>query len=205
MSGTPTTITYNIPAGSLVNQPSVSCGAGNFYNNCNAQQPGFTWTSTGSGTVTAVSIQVNIGVDCNGGSIAATLNGTSSGSLADVSNCFCTSRNNILTYSPSLGSYNVGALNTFLMTPPTSSCLGQCINTTWPAGTYAIVTVTYNEPPAIPAAPGSIGIGTTVPTSPLQVVGLPVYANNAAAIAGGLTVGAFYRTGADPDPVCVVH
>lgn len=34
---------------------------------------------------------------------------------------------------------------------------------------------------------------------------LPVYANNAAAIAGGLTVGSFYRTGADPDPVCVVH
>jgi hypothetical protein len=35
--------------------------------------------------------------------------------------------------------------------------------------------------------------------------GLPVYANNAAAVAGGLAVGAFYRTGADPDPVCVVH
>ena len=34
---------------------------------------------------------------------------------------------------------------------------------------------------------------------------LPVYANNAAAILGGLVVGDFYRTGADPDPVCVVH
>jgi hypothetical protein len=34
---------------------------------------------------------------------------------------------------------------------------------------------------------------------------LPVYANNAAAITGGLVVGSFYRTGADPDPVCVVH
>jgi len=52
---------------------------------------------------------------------------------------------------------------------------------------------------------GNVGIGTTSPTSPLQVVGLPVYANNAAAIAGGLTAGAFYRTGANPDPVCVVH
>jgi hypothetical protein len=52
---------------------------------------------------------------------------------------------------------------------------------------------------------GNVGIGTASPTSPLQVVGLPVYANNAAAIAGGLTPGAFYRTGGDPDPVCVVH
>lgn len=52
---------------------------------------------------------------------------------------------------------------------------------------------------------GRVGIGTASPKSELHVVGLPVYANNAAAIAGGLTAGAFYRTGADPDPVCVVH
>lgn len=34
---------------------------------------------------------------------------------------------------------------------------------------------------------------------------LPAYANNAAAIAGGLSAGDFYRTGGDPDTVCVVH
>lgn len=34
---------------------------------------------------------------------------------------------------------------------------------------------------------------------------LPVYANNASAIAGGLVAGDFYRTGADPDVVCIVH
>jgi hypothetical protein len=34
---------------------------------------------------------------------------------------------------------------------------------------------------------------------------LSVYANNAAAIAGGLKPGDFYRTNGDPDPVCIVH
>lgn len=34
---------------------------------------------------------------------------------------------------------------------------------------------------------------------------LPVYANNAAAISGGLVAGNLYRTGGNPDPVCVVH
>lgn len=33
----------------------------------------------------------------------------------------------------------------------------------------------------------------------------PVYANNAAAIAGGLTAGAVYRSGADPDVLACVH
>jgi hypothetical protein len=37
-----------------------------------------------------------------------------------------------------------------------------------------------------------VGIGTTAPTSKLQVVGLPTYATNALAIAGGLTAGALY-------------
>ena len=43
---------------------------------------------------------------------------------------------------------------------------------------------------------GNVGIGTGIPTSKLQVVGLPTYADNTAALAGGLTAGAFYRTSA---------
>lgn len=39
----------------------------------------------------------------------------------------------------------------------------------------------------------------------IQNPNLPVYANNAAAIAGGLVAGEFYRTNGDPDTVCVVH
>jgi len=34
---------------------------------------------------------------------------------------------------------------------------------------------------------------------------IPAYANNAAAITGGLSVGQFYRTGGNPDLICVVH
>ena len=40
-----------------------------------------------------------------------------------------------------------------------------------------------------------VGIGTTVPSSALQVMGLPVYVDNTAAFAAGLTKGAFYLTG----------
>lgn len=50
---------------------------------------------------------------------------------------------------------------------------------------------------------GSVGIGTTATlTSKLQVVGLQEFDDNADAVNGGLTVGAFYRTG---DVLKVVH
>jgi hypothetical protein len=44
-----------------------------------------------------------------------------------------------------------------------------------------------------------------VKLSQLYPGALSVYANNAAAIAGGLIVGQIYRTGGDPDTICVVH
>lgn len=49
---------------------------------------------------------------------------------------------------------------------------------------------------------GNVGINTANPTSKLQVVGLQEFADNADALANGLTAGAFYRTG---DVLKVVH
>jgi Pectate lyase superfamily protein len=40
-----------------------------------------------------------------------------------------------------------------------------------------------------------VGIGTSSPTSKLQVVGLPIFTTNTAALTGGLTIGAFYHAG----------
>jgi hypothetical protein len=39
----------------------------------------------------------------------------------------------------------------------------------------------------------------------VNIPSLQIFANNAAAIAGGLIQGDLYRTGADPDVVCIVH
>jgi hypothetical protein len=52
-----------------------------------------------------------------------------------------------------------------------------------------------------------LSINTTNSTSPLNVGGLPVVSppTNANAITAGLLAGAFYRSGADPDIVYVVH
>lgn len=41
---------------------------------------------------------------------------------------------------------------------------------------------------------GNVGIGTTTPGSKLSIVGLPAYANNAAALTGGLVAGDLYYT-----------
>jgi len=50
---------------------------------------------------------------------------------------------------------------------------------------------------------GNVGIGTATPTSVLHVVGLGVYASNAAAVAAGLTSGAWYTDGAGNPKVVI--
>jgi hypothetical protein len=52
---------------------------------------------------------------------------------------------------------------------------------------------------------GTVLLSSTASPPKYSIFNLPVFANNAAAIAGGLTAGNLYRTGANPDPVCIVH
>jgi hypothetical protein len=52
---------------------------------------------------------------------------------------------------------------------------------------------------------GGVPVFTVAPDGKLVATPPPVYANNAAAIAGGLSVGTLYRTGSDPDALCIVH
>lgn len=62
------------------------------------------------------------------------------------------------------------------------------------------------NPWAIWVAGGNTNLGPgKLSVAKVKVTGLQVYANNAAAITGGLSAGDFYRTGANPDVVCVVH
>jgi hypothetical protein len=42
---------------------------------------------------------------------------------------------------------------------------------------------------------GNVGIQTAQPTSSLHIMGVEEYADNTAAVAAGLEVGTFYRTG----------
>jgi hypothetical protein len=45
----------------------------------------------------------------------------------------------------------------------------------------------------------------SIKSSGIQILSLPTYTSNETAVAGGLIQGDLYRTGGDPDVVCVVH
>lgn len=90
---------------------------------------------------------------------------------------------------------------------PGGKICNGCNDCSWQGGSWDMWFKTYVKQSDLVVidAVGKVGIGTDSPTSKLDIVGLPIFANNTAAIAGGLSVGALYRTGGDPDVVCVVH
>lgn len=67
--------------------------------------------------------------------------------------------------------------------------------TSWQFIRRKIADGTYSTVMSLTAA-GRVGIGINTPGSALGVAGLPTYADNAAALSGGLTAGDFYRTSA---------
>lgn len=52
---------------------------------------------------------------------------------------------------------------------------------------------------------GTVILSSSATPPKYSILSLPIFASNAAAISGGLTSNDLYRTGADPDLVCVVH
>jgi hypothetical protein len=101
----------------------------------------------------------------------------------------------LFTYDAS-GNYRNGIANLFSSTTSGNNMMIFRVGNATATGRTSVMAVCGN---------GNVGIGTLFPTARLHVAGLPVYANNAAATAAGLTSGAFYRLGGDPDFVCVVH
>ncbi len=139
-----TTIVYHVAAGAIVNCGN-NCGNGP-YSVCSASQPGFTWTDTGSGTVTSIQVQFGQGVECAavGTTHTTVLNAVTTGSFnSTVSNCACAyATPPIITINPAVGSYVVGGLNTFLVN--TAYCYGFQNAGTLGAD-YATITVTYGS------------------------------------------------------------
>lgn len=95
-------------------------------------------------------------------------------------------------------SFRILAVGNLYFFQPTSTGTGILRDVTFTmGGVYSLY---------VKAANGHVAVNSNTATSGIfNVTGLSVFANNAAAIAGSLTAGAFYRTGADPDVVCVVH
>jgi hypothetical protein len=108
------------------------------------------------------------------------LEGTNQGSLLDLVNSNASQTYNGLRFTQG----TTGKMAITHIADGTTKGYVQ-IGNSWAAGSEILV---------VDGRTSNVGIGTTSPTAKLHVVGLPTYADNATALAGGLTVGAFYHT-----------
>src|SRR5205814_4741130 len=100
---------------------------------------GLTWTDTiaAGATVSAVTLQFNDGVDCNGAvTYGTTFNGTAGPTWVGASDCLCTPSLKARSVTLSAAGYRVGLSNTFLTTTGYGSCLGFSPGGTLPATAY---------------------------------------------------------------------
>ena len=164
-----TTQVYLIPQSQLVNCGS-SCGPDSYYNGCGVSQPSFTWTDVipSGATISAVTIDFNIGVECSPGLRTTGLNGFVEPSVTTTINwCSCSgSGEPYFTISAAPADYVIGATNTFALTNPTS-CLGYALDAT--LGAYARVTVEYTTGPPLCATPVVTATPSTACSSPITV------------------------------------
>src|ERR1035437_2100185 len=143
------TQTYSISQGQLINCGST-CGSNSYYNGCSTSQPGFSWTDVipNTATVTSVTVQISIGVECANGNRTTSLNGNPEASFNDAYWCQCSGsgQSGMYTINITPADYVLGATNTFSITNPTS-CLGYCLDNSINA--YALVTVNYVNSPVL--------------------------------------------------------
>ena len=192
------TLTYNINSiGQLINMNS-DCGSGSRYNGCSGNT-GFSWVSSvpAGATVTAVQIQLSVGVECQAGTRTTTINGTNGPTFNTVSHCNCSgSANPIFTLNINPANYVAVGNNQFLITNP-PSCFGLYSNNGSLPGLFARVTVTYQSMPctstvvAVPitvnplpsptANPVTINCGNTATLTASGSAGTYVWYSDAAA------------------------
>jgi hypothetical protein len=192
------TLTYNINSvGQLINMNS-DCGSGSRYNGCSGNT-GFSWVSAvpAGATVTAVQIQLSVGVECQAGTRTTTINGTNGPTFNTVSHCNCSgSANPIFTLNINPANYVAVGNNQFLITNP-PSCFGLYSNNGSLPGLFARVTVTYQSMPctstvvAVPitvnplpsptANPVTINCGNTATLTASGSAGTYVWYSDAAA------------------------
>jgi large repetitive protein len=136
------TVVYDIALSQLVNLPNDCSGAGHRYGN-NAAGQGFNWTSTASGTVASVKVEIREGVRCYSSTLGVRLNGTDQGlSFQSASNCNCTpSSFSMHSFDLNSADYNPGGVNTFRVVNQ-NSWFGLSPNAGW-GGAYARITVVY--------------------------------------------------------------
>ena len=151
-----TTQVYLIPQSQLVNCSS-SCGSNSYYNDCSTGRPGFSWTDVvpGGASIISVTVDFNIGRECNPGAHTTTLNGSSESNFTTTVNwCTCTgSGQPYYTMALTPGNYVIGGSNSFSITNPTN-CLGFALDASLSA--YARVTVEYTTACTTPAAPSGV-------------------------------------------------
>jgi PKD repeat protein len=129
----------------LLNVPNT-CGAGSYYNQCDASNPGFFWNDTlpTGALIDSIVVRFNLGVECQPGTYATRLNGNIATSVTTNNWCNCTQQEYLLLSRPNKSFYVNNARNEFRLTSG-GSCVGFSRSFANLSGFYAIVYIYYKR------------------------------------------------------------